>query len=130
MTSQSPSSADSHLPEGSDDPGSTLMQCILCRRKDNKQMIRYHSLTSQVRDFITTHFGETILNEQRICKKHVLEIKRKCNDDGYVPDWQKVKANEIPPQPAEPTGQCGNPICTNSEYQKLITPSFAPINDP
>ena len=78
MTPDSPSSSDSHLSERCDDPGSsTLTQCILCKRKD-RQMMRYQSLTTQVRDFITTNFGETILNEKRVCKKHVLEIKRKC----------------------------------------------------
>ena len=56
----------------------------------------------------------------------MLEAKRHYNNDDYVPEWKKVKANEALPQLND---QCGNPVCSNSECQKLITPSFAPINN-
>ena len=84
-------------------------ECILCGEKD-RQMLSYNNAGTQVRTFITQHFGQTILDENWICKKHLLEAQRNCNNDGYVPKWRKLKTGE---QHSKQTEKCANPICTN-----------------
>jgi len=72
MTSKSSSSSNRHPPACSGRTVSEDRECTLCREKD-RQMLT----------FITLHFGQ--LDKNWICKKHLLEAQRHCNNDGYLP---------------------------------------------
>ena len=78
--------------------------------------------------FIAQHFGQNVLDENWICKnwickRHLIEAKWHCNTNSYVPKWKSTG------EQCKPVEKCCNPNCTNLEYQKLITPAFAPINE-
>ena len=56
----------------------------------------------------------------------MIEAQRYCNNDGYVPKWKRVSTCRTPP---DINKRCGNPICANLECERVIKPSFAPLNE-
>ena len=107
-------------------PGTTTAverRCILCGREDG-QRLQYGNINSTERAFITQHSDLPIVETSWVCKKHVLEAKRHCNDSEFLPKWKRVSKNT---QHSKLANKCGNPICTNSD--RLIMPSFAPLSD-
>jgi len=55
-----------------------------------------------------------------------MEAQRYCNSEGYVPKWERVSTYGTPP---DINKRCGNPICANVKCERLIKPSFAPLDE-
>ena len=123
MASTSPLSDSRELSAQPSTTAEVERRCCLCG-KDDGQMSRYGNTGIVEREFIIQHSGQHIPDTSWVCKKHLLEAKRYCNTTGYQPKWKRQNT-----QPANNNNKCGNPFCTNTEYGRLITPSFAPISD-
>ena len=55
-----------------------------------------------------------------------MEAQRYCSNEGYVPKWKRVSTYGTPP---DINKRCGNPICANLKCERLIKPSFAPLDE-
>ena len=86
MTSKSP------VPDDTSSPCSSAAisggkQCFLCEGKD-RTMVLYKNIQAEVKHFITQHCDKTLSGEEWVCKRHVMEAQRYCNNEGYVPKWK------------------------------------------
>ena len=88
MTSKSP------VPDDTSSPCSNAAisggkQCFHCEEKD-RTMALYINIQAEIKRFITQHCNKTLSGEEWVCKKHVMEAQRYCNNEGYVPKWKRV----------------------------------------
>ena len=94
--------------------------CILCG-SSSSALVRYVSVGGVEKEYVQKHFGEIPPDESFLCRKHVLEASRHHNHPDFIPKWK--------PQRDSCVQKCMNPLCSNSDYKKVITPAFRPVSD-